>query len=193
VRFTYEVRLYRRGKELAARQVEVEAGRTTSLRFEVDAVVVNFGVDEHRLNRRGPQTGADALPDPTRRRLTIIGSDADRQRANTELAGPLHPLAADYVVRDYPPDHWAVTHPGFVTSGSPTIYGQEPDGRVLFRQDDLSDLRRNLETVRKPSPDYQPDRDPDFRKTPVLPGALLDWLPIACLALAGWLLWHSGK
>ena len=38
-------------------------------------------------------------------------------------------------LRGYPPNHWSL-EPGFVTTGSPTIYCQAPSGKVLHRQDD---------------------------------------------------------
>jgi uncharacterized protein (TIGR03000 family) len=201
--FTYEVRATLRGRVLSVRHVDIEAGKTSYVTIDHNDAVANYGVDVERLRKsmrpgqgdatgeeQRPVPGDDKLPAPNRRRLTVIGSDAERKQAREELAGPLRGAAAHYVVQDYAPEHWAVAKAGFVTTGHPTIYGQEPDGRVLFRQDDLSGLQRNLEAVRKPSPDYQPDRDPDHRKTPALPG----WetlLPLGSLLVAAWFLWKS--
>lgn len=122
-----------------------------------------------RLLRGGP-AGAppeQGVPDDgAQRRLTIIGSAADCAATLQELEGPLRALAAGLVVKAYRPTDWAVAKAGFKTDGAPTIYAQEPDGKVLFRQDDGADLRKNLEALRKPHPDYRPEKDPDYRKTP---------------------------
>lgn len=205
-RYVYELRVFRGEREIANREVEVAAGLTSYL--TIDEPVPNFGIDVDALQSARPLRaelngreissrevrrllGDDSLPDPQRRRLTVIGSPGERQQALTELSGPLHDLVADYVVQDYAPDHWAVNKPGFVTSGRPTLYAQEPDGRVLFRQDDLPGLRKNLEAVRKPSPDYHPDRDPDYRKSPLLPISWEDALPMLSISAAAWFVWKA--
>ncbi len=151
----------------------------------------NFGVDLPRLDRSAAPTfrgkpisqaraleliGGVELPDYSgKRRLTVIGSDADRRPVMDALRGPLAPLVAEYVVADYPPEHWAVAKAGFVTTGKPTIYLQEPNGSVVFRRDDATGIKAALEAVRKPGP-YDPNKDPD----PLKPSPLLaaDNLPL---------------
>jgi hypothetical protein len=122
-------------------------------------------------------------------RLTIIGSEADRQRVLDDLKGPLADLANGFLVQSYAPDNWAVACAGFQTSGKPTIYVQAPSGKVLHRQDDYADgpdgLRRALEAVRKPDPNYDPAKDRDLRR----PNAdLSTWATWAVLGLAGTLI-----
>jgi|YNPNPStandDraft_1061719.scaffolds.fasta_scaffold00077_16 hypothetical protein len=110
-------------------------------------------------------------------RLTVIGTEADRRRVLQDLQGPLRDIAEQCLVQDYPPDHWAVTGVGFYTAGRPTIYIQAPDGSVLHRQDDYNDgaegLRKAFQCLRKPNPNYQPDKDRDLRRPA---GGLLSWL-----------------
>lgn len=179
------------------RTAELRAGQTTEISLlEPEPAVPNFGLDLANLVDANaaftingtPITKVQAaalveadrdalLPDATRRRLTIIGSDADRRAVLAELQGPLKDATTDFVIRDYPPDHWVVARAGFVTTGHPTIYVQEADGTVLFRQDDAHDLARNLAAIRRPRPDYQPQRDPDYRQDFSWPE--LAW-PVGC-------------
>jgi uncharacterized protein (TIGR03000 family) len=216
--FTYEVQTVRNGRLVATQQVEIQAGKTTHLAIALDADPIpesphelpNFGIDlgqlqqsqttQHaELNGRlipaeSVQTllcGDPRLPDPRRPQLTIIGTSQQREQALQLLHGPLSDLVADYVVHDYPPDHWAVAHTGFVTTGQPTIYAQAADGSVLFRQDNLDNLRLNLQAVRKPAPTYHPDQDPDHRRTAAFPQSWPEFLPWTCLVLVFWFLWKS--
>ena len=101
-------------------------------------------------------------------RLTVIGAEADRRRVLDDLNGPLADIADQCLVQDYAPDHWAVAKAGFYTAGKPTIYVQSPDGTVLHRQDDYADgaegFRQAFERLRKPDPNYRPDKDRDLRR-----------------------------
>ncbi len=160
---------------------------------------VNFGVD---LDRWLPEQGEESrhwfngrsisrqearwllqqpppLPDHGRqRRLTIIGSIEQHHQAATLLRTVLASLVEDYLVKMYLPTDWAVAQAGFKTDGQPTVYAQEPDGRVLFRQDALDGLELNLAAVRKPRSDYQPDRDPDYRQ------AHAGWGPMMAVSIS---------
>jgi hypothetical protein len=72
------------------------------------------------------------------------------------------------LVKEYSPDDWEVSRFGFVTTGSPTIYIQQPDGKVLHRQDDykgLDDLKVVFSKIRVKDPNYDPSKDPDLRKS----------------------------
>jgi hypothetical protein len=147
--------------------------------------VQNFGIDRAQLGQpreritlgRREITHAEArklleaatlADDSGKLRLTIIGSEADRQRVLDDLKGPLADLASGFLVQSYAPDNWAVARAGFQTGGKPTIYVQAPSGKVLHRQDDYADgadgLRRGLEAVRKPDPNYDPAKDRDLRR-----------------------------
>lgn len=147
--------------------------------------VQNFGIDRAGLNGSAERitlggrqiTRAEATQilqagsladDSSKLRLTLIGSESDRGRVLDDLKGPLSDIAGQCLVQDYPPDHWAVTGAGFYTAGKPTIYVQSPDGKVLHRQDDYADgadgLRLAFENIRKPDPNYRPDKDRDLRR-----------------------------
>lgn len=147
--------------------------------------VQNFGIDRSRLNGSAERImldGREITPSEAARilqagsladdsgklRLTVIGTEADRRRVLDDLKGPLADIAAQCLVQDYPPDHWAVAGAGFYTAGKPTIYVQAPDGKVLHRQDDYADgaegFRQAFERLRKPDPNYRPDKDRDLRR-----------------------------
>jgi hypothetical protein len=126
-------------------------------------------------------------------RLTVIGPEGDRRQVLDDLKGPLSDLAGQCLVQDYPPEHWAVAQAGFYTAGKPTIYVQAPDGTVLHRQDDYADgpegLRQAFQRVRKPDPNYRPDRDRDLRR-PIdgLLSQLIDVLARPLRVIVSWLL-----
>jgi hypothetical protein len=172
--------------------------------------VQNFGIDRSRLNGSterimldGRQiTRADAarflqagslVDDSGKLRLTVIGMETDRRRVLDDLKGPLTDIAGQCLVQDYPPDHWAVAKAGFYTAGKPTIYVQDADGKVLHRQDDYADgapgLRQAFERLRKPDPNYRPDKDRDARKRDgSLLAGLLDFLGHPLRVVLSWLL-----
>jgi hypothetical protein len=130
----------------------------------------------------------DLTDDSGKLRLTLIGPEDERQKVLDDLNGPLADLAGDCLVQSYAPDHWAVARAGFHVAGRPTIYVQEPSGKVLHRQDDYADgaagLRRVLEAVRKPDPKYDGAKDPDLRKSPEL-GTWVFLAAVAVLLLVG--------
>jgi len=166
--------------------VSFEPGKTYTLdlNLEVPGVAesdgtVNFGIDRSKLERQPRERvtlqGRDIdvneairLLDTNKLRLTVIGSKEAIERVKRDLEGPLRELAKDFLIQYYEPSNWAVRDVGFKTDGNPVIYVQTPDGRVLHRQDDYKDgadgLRKVLTAVRKPDPNYRPERDPDLRK-----------------------------
>lgn len=96
------------------------------------------------------------IPDAAHmRRITVIGKETDRKAAVDIIGSP-----SWAVVRVYDPDDWYVAWQGFVRTGAPTVYIQEPDGTVLHRQDNLDGLKQ---AVARSSPDYDPAKDPDLR------------------------------
>ena len=126
-------------------------------------------------------------------RLTVIGTEADRRRVLDDLKGPLTDITGQCLVQDYPPDHWAVARAGFHTAGKPTIYVQAPDGNVLHRQDDYADgaegFRQAFERLRKPDPNYRPDKDRDQRRpADGLLSRLIDVLARPFRVILSWLL-----
>lgn len=179
--------------------IQVTSGERKEVDFTTSATETNFGIDlgefqasRYKVQRNGKEISiqeasdmlTNNLPDPQRPRLTIIGTEADRKEAMRLLKGPLAAAASEFIIRDYPPNHWAIARCGFVTDGQPTIYAQQADGTVLFRQNDLNGLELNLEVLRKPDGNYQPERDPDYRKG----GKLENVLPLLAIGVAGLLL-----
>jgi hypothetical protein len=166
--------------------VSFEPGKTYTLdlNLEVPGVAesdgtVNFGIDRSKLEQPPREritlqgrsidvNQAIRLLDTNKLRLTVIGSKEAIERVRRDLEGPLRELARDFLIQYYEPLNWAVRDVGFKTDGNPTIYVQAPDGRVLHRQDDYKDgadgLRKVLTAIRKPDPNYRPERDPDLRK-----------------------------
>lgn len=208
--YAYEVTIRRHGALLARRTLEVAAGQHLHVHLP-DLLVEpeNFGVQSDRLALPGGMTEwltvngrpinqdqarslittSAQLPDHRhRRRLTVIGPAPVRAPVMARLRGDLGPLAADFVIKDYDPGDWAVARVGFKTDGQPTIYAQEPDGRVLFRLDGPAELERNLQALRRPRPDYRPDADPQRLLPEVASG---DGLLAACVVLAAMILLAS--
>lgn len=138
----------------------------------------NFGVMRERLAnkerctirgqtlaRSGGIDTATLFPDDSDwLRLTIIGEDAERQAVLSDLTRDpdLSEAARGMLVQAYAPDDWAVADSGFVTSGSPTIYLQSADGRVLHRQDEYHGPKRLAAALRRARPDYDPAQDPNL-------------------------------
>jgi len=173
--------------------------------------VQNFGIDRAQLSQSGEHivfdgrqiTSAEArelleagtlTDDSAMLRLTIIGSAADCRRVLDDLNGPLADLAGNFLIQSYPPDHWAVARAGFYTAGKPTIYVQTASGKVLHRQDDYDDgadgLRRALEAIRKPNPNYNPLRDRDLRRPST---HVVTWTVVGIAVLLLWLALRSKR
>lgn len=168
-----------------------------------DVITQNFGVDTSRLsvdsNPRyylgtsevNRQSIVEALATPrmpddaSKVRLTVIGPPDACNRVLSDLKAI--PGSSEVVTKCYGPTDWAVERAGFVTSGSPTIYLQAPDGRVLHRQDDYDGPGPLAEALRKAKPDYKPANDPDLRKVIPWPIKLPDIDPkmILLVALVG--------
>lgn len=141
--------------------------------------MTNFGLDVTKLGnapqarlRNQPisreqamQLIEDGIPDSNRRRIVVIGTPAERKPVMDQIRGEFAGVVGDVIVQEYDRGDWQVKDAGFVTTGQPTIYGLEPDGKVIFRQDDAFGLQKNIEQLRKPDPNYDPRKDADGRKT----------------------------
>jgi hypothetical protein len=115
--------------------------------------------------------GGSIPDDAGKQRLTVIGTVSDRARVVNDLknAPELAAYRTALVVKSYDPSHWAVANAGFRTSGAPSIYLQEADGTVLHRQDGYAGAADLANALRKAQPDYDPNKDPDLRRTPAPP------------------------
>lgn len=115
--------------------------------------------------------GAELPDDAGKLRLTVIGADEVRKAVLNDLqASPaLAPYKAQIVVQDYAPGAWPLAA-GFESTGSPSIYVQDPSGKVLHRQADYADGPDGLATaLRKLDPNYDSKKDPDRRKPSLIP------------------------
>jgi hypothetical protein len=138
--------------------------------------------------------GAPLADDSRKPRLTVIGSPEERRKV---LAGLPDDVKERWLVKEYAPDHWAVSGAGFKADGHPTVYLQAPDGKVLHRQDDADNLAA---AVRRADPAYDPNKDPDLRKpkapdkpaAPDEPHPWAGWVVAGCVGLAA-LLWKGQK
>lgn len=174
-----------------------------------------FGVDESRLAKAdrywlgGKEVPRERitqlfnrpnLPDPSARlRVTVIGDGRDAVLKDLAAHPAFAACRGRCDVRGYPADHWHIK-PGFVVSGRPTVYVQSHDGTVLHRQDDyvggaeaLAAAVDRAERLRRPPPDYRPDRDKDLRRPLLRPAArrvpwgvvVLGVLAVAAVAMTG--------
>jgi hypothetical protein len=156
----------------------------------------NFGVSTDKIAKNEvytvngriiSQPAGQPIPDDSGKlHLTIIGSEAERRRVLEDLATALElaEFRDRFLVQDYPPDHWAVALCGFYSAGHPTIYLQQPSGKVLHRQDDYDGPQRLAEALRKASATYDANRDPDLRASAL---SLSNIPTPACILLAGFL------
>lgn len=122
--------------------------------------------------------GADIPDDASNLRLTVIGprDQIDRVLADLQSHPALVALRERLVVQAYdvanPNSKWALDC-GFVTTGTPTIYVQEPSGKVLHRQDTYEGPEKLAQALRRSRPDYTPSKDKNLNKTQPVPLSLL--------------------
>lgn len=130
---------------------------------------------------------AEGLTDDSKlRRVTVIGSDAERKPVMDALANAPELTFAKglLLVQGFSPDHWAVADSNFKRDGKPTVYIQAADGKVLHRQDEWRGATKFAEAVRKSDPNYDPKKDPDLNKAIIPPpplkpdGGGFDWSKI---------------
>ena len=154
------------------------------------APALNFGVDtakiekhpQYQLTKGGETQEVTAevaqaaiekrLHDDSHKlRVTVIGSEPRRKQVRQDL-DQMSELKEWAIVRDYPPDHWAMRTGGFAVDGDPTIYCQAPSGKVLHRQDDYQGgIEEAHKALRRAKEAYDRKKDPDLRK-PTAPNPL---------------------
>jgi hypothetical protein len=132
--------------------------------------------------------GGDKIPDPSQKlRVVVIGNEAERKPvvqaltagAAADPKSPLRGWAERLIVQAYAPDHWHVARVGYQAGGHPTISVLSADGVELHRQEGWSgeaDFAAVLEKIRRPDPDYRPDRTPDLRQPQGPLATLRAWL-----------------
>lgn len=174
--------------ELPTGVVKSELGKHGT-RYLISEKGVTREVDRDKaIERLEPyvRTGGELTDDSKKPRLTLIGPKADRERALAELPAE---LKTKWLVQSYEPTDWAIKNYGFVTTGTPTIYLQEPSGKVMFRQD-AYEGPKTWDAVRKADPTYDPNKDPNGKPSPLIPtsGSVPTWVWIVGgAALLYWL------
>lgn len=139
------------------------------------------GADKEKCRLSGVETTKDRciqaisaadIPDDSRMtRVTVIGTESERAAVlkDLEQSPELAPYRGKMVVQAYDPSHWHVRDAGFKTDGHPTIYAQQPDGKVLHRQDSYDGPARLAQALRRIDSAYDPAKDPDLSKPTVKP------------------------
>lgn len=176
-------------------------------------VAPNYGVDWERLSGESSYflngreiSRAEAVQalragslvdDSQLLRLTLIGSESDCAAVLKDLASypALAAWKAKVLIQSYRPDDRMLSV-GFVRAGSPMIYLQLPDGKVLLRLNQYPGPEKLTAAIRKSDPFYDPQKDPNGDGGGLAPFGLL---PVAgcCLAailvIAGWLWWKDRR
>ena len=146
-------------------------------------------ISKHEAHR---MVGQKLEDDSSKLRITIIGDDGRQKQVSADLQSLMKDIDSWAMLRGYPPGHWAL-EPGFVQSGSPTIYCQAPSGQVLHRQDDYEGgPSPTVEALRKAKTNYDARKDPDLRKTPEQPTSK-KYVSYALAAVAGAGVMHLTK
>jgi hypothetical protein len=138
----------------------------------------NFGVDKDKLSGEDAYTvhsqhgsceiskqeaykivGDTLKDDSNKLRVTVIGDDGTQKKVLADINSLIKDINDWAIVRGYPPGHWALT-PGFVQSGSPTVYCQTPSSNVaLFANPELLQLLDLLRKVLAKYPDALAELD----------------------------------
>lgn len=208
----------------AARPVEVEAKpKAVPVQVEAQAPAQereqNFGVEWEKikqgsLDKRGtPISEAESMAfangshDYAKKvfRLVVIGTKEEREPVRLAYEKMQATEREAMVPWFVSADHWSLKdnetgNAMFETKGHPTVYLLAPDGACLHRQDDWTG-DGDIDAIRKGMKKYDPKKDADLRKTPVIvprplrsmfgnisPAALL-----GCVGLAGGLFLFSRK
>jgi hypothetical protein len=136
----------------------------------------NFGLDTRRIGKRvgysgnvreyGQSTAGKVF-------LTVIGSKQDRAQVvndwNTHAA--FASSKSDVEFNEFEVGDWQIKDElGFNAKGSPTILIQHPDGKVAWRAYEYGgpeEVQQALVgALRKPDPNYRPERDPGPHSKP---------------------------
>ncbi len=133
--------------------------------------------------------------DSGKRFITVIGTEADCAPVMAALHGALKETAKGYHLREFRPTDPYVTGVGLPGTGHPSIIVQDAravDGTAgtLHRQDNffggaaaLGAALDRVGAIRKPNPNFQPDKTPDHR-TPEGEAGFPRWLVMAGVGVA---------
>jgi hypothetical protein len=136
--------------------------------------------------------GAD-LDDHGHPHLTFVGAaeELGRAKADWDTNHGLAPFKTKYRVQFYTPENWAIAPAfGYKLEGF-TVYEQKPSGVVDLRMRGPYAGADSLATaLRKPDPNYDPNKDPDGKPKPPPPSPLIPAIPdLSGILKAPWLPW----
>jgi hypothetical protein len=129
---------------------------------------------------------AELIDDSKRPHLTIIGTTDEQRRLLSALTIDL----PRWRVQGYTPERWELGC-GFAVLGTPTVYLQSSDGRVMLRRAGAVASAELVEALRRADPSYAPAKDPGGKMPGVNLDAVLEWakkLPTSMYAVGGALL-----
>lgn len=130
----------------------------------------DYSIDGHTASRGDviqEISGDGLVDDTTKRRITVIGSDLALRHGVLDQVRSL--VGDKALVKDYPPDHWAVSGVGMPRAGNPTVVVQDPPdtkgrGVVKHVQNDASNI---VGALRRVDPAFDETKTPDLRKPPL--------------------------
>lgn len=128
--------------------------------------------------------GDRQLPDESSKLvISVIGTPDQTKRIMDDLQGQLAPFLNGFrKPKVYLPDSWEITGVGFRPKRTPYISIQTAEGVELHAQSDYDDgapgLRKAIERLRKPNPQYDPSKTPDLRKDLPVPAPVTPNSPV---------------
>ena len=158
-------------------------------RSKLDATIERYWIDGKSCTRKqayeAMQTGGnkDLTDDRAKLRITVIGTAEECEQVRKDLyTDPaLSAIAPELLLQCYRPTDWAVSGIGYA-SGSPRVIVQKASGEVLHSQSEYNGADELASALRRIRPNYDPKKDPDQRKVPLLDGGLAQ---IASMLRAG--------
>lgn len=139
------------------------------------------------------------VPDDSKKfRLVVIGTPSEQKEALAQFAMVEPDIKNRCNTWSVTSDHWSLQdgvtgQAVFKTEGSPVVYFQAPDGKVLHRQDDGKDIPQ---AIRKAVKAYDSNKDPDLRNpNPLAPtGPINPVVPVGvALGAAALFFYLKGK
>ena len=157
-------------------------------RSQMDSTVEKYWLDGKPCTRQkayeAMEAGSQNLTDDRAKfRITVIGTveECDKVRNDLKTDLVLSVFAPDLLLQCYRPTDWAVTGIGYAI-GHPRVIVQQTSGEVLHSQAEYIGADDLASALRRIKPNYDPKKDPDARKIPLIDGGLVQ---IASMLRAG--------
>lgn len=103
---------------------------------------------------------ADGINDDSKHaRLSCIGTDAECKQLESDVAANPAFKGLEFTFQSYRPTDPMIRDVG-VAPGHPSVYLQQPDGKVLARWESYAGAEKVAGEIRKRDPNYDPNKDP---------------------------------